>query len=178
MSVITDQSHARFLSITHTTDLDEWRATLAKKSAVNRYFRELEEAAKAPAKVQPKPRRRKAEPKPPRERKPRAARKPAEQRIRPCPTCGRDTRPDSPVSEKEFPDLSPRKSKGLCLRCYRRTRHKNQNNLVKVRPCTQCGFPTRPSHSPVADFPGTRVRHNAEICQICYKRDRRKAAAA
>jgi len=47
MSVVTDQSFVRFLAVSHRTDVEAWRAEVARKSARNRYFLSLDEAAKS-----------------------------------------------------------------------------------------------------------------------------------
>jgi len=175
MTVVTDQSHTRFLAITHRTDVDEWRAMLARKSAVARYFRELDEAAENPKPRRvPKPVQVKAPPKP----RPSRARgpRPYQPEARPCPVCGCDTRPDSAKAAAVFPGMQPRKSKGRCLRCYKKSQRKTNRDPRRVRPCVKCGHLTRPAKTPIAKFPGTIQRQTADTCQTCYRRERRTAA--
>lgn len=47
----------------------------------------------------------------------------------------------------------------------------------EVRPCVDCGHPTRPSRATITRFPGTRQRATGGRCANCYQRLRRGGAA-
>jgi hypothetical protein len=40
--------------------------------------------------------------------------------------------------------------------------------LERVRPCEECGRPTRPSSSKLDEFPGTVIRGGRGLCMTCY----------
>jgi len=171
MTVVVDQSHTRFLSIRHDTDVEAWRATLAVKSEQQRHFLALEQAAKAPAKVQPKPRRRSTAGRVSQPRTPGVH----EAHLAPCTVCGTLTRPDSVAAKAAHPDLPRRRTKGMCATCF--NAHRRKPTPPKIRECDQCGTPTRPARTPRTQYPGTRARQNGDTCQACYKRERRRNAA-
>ena len=80
--------------------------------------------------------------------------------------CGRTLRP-SYLRAEEAPGTVQRHARGLCKYCFRRedpTPVKGEGKMV--RPCTQCGHPTRSQKAKAAAFPGTRLRIG-ELCRNC-----------
>jgi len=90
--------------------------------------------------------------------------------------CGVLTRPDSAAAKQAHPDLPRRRTKGMCATCF--NAHRRKPTPPRIRECDQCGTPTRPARTPRSEYPGTRARQNGDTCQACYKRERRKEAAA
>jgi NMD protein affecting ribosome stability and mRNA decay len=87
--------------------------------------------------------------------------------VTPCAgMCGRQLRP-SYLRLDEMPGTVRRHAQGMCKYCHRRTEPMPVKGEGKVvRPCTACGFKTRPGKVKAADFPGTRIRVG-ELCRNC-----------
>lgn len=99
--------------------------------------------------------------------------------LRPCEGgCGRTTRPTRWTPEKarywaQDPDLVtvPRLAAGKCGKCVR-----GHDTQPDVRPCTGCGYPTRPAGRTKEEFRDTRKRQGKGLCTTCYFRARKAAA--
>lgn len=110
--------------------------------------------------------------------KPRKERRPS---VRPCISCGRQTRPVR-ATITQYPGTVIRRTRGMCDACYKReARHASGTSTPRqptVRDCVVCGRATRPGSRSVKEFPGTTVRMGEGKCSMCYQRDRRTAIDA
>jgi hypothetical protein len=80
--------------------------------------------------------------------------------------CGRMLRPNNMTPEQQ-PGTVKRYSGNMCKYCHRRTLPEPVKGEGKViRPCAECGHPTRPQKIKADTFPGTRVRVG-ELCRNC-----------
>jgi hypothetical protein len=80
--------------------------------------------------------------------------------------CGRWLRPNS-LPLEQYPGTVRRHSGNMCKYCHRRTLPEPVKGEGKViRPCEECGHPTRPGKIKADAFPGTRLRVG-ELCRNC-----------
>lgn len=84
------------------------------------------------------------------------------QRLRPCTSCGRTTRPAG-TSVDDHPDTISRYQNNMCHACWRATKPAATPAVV---PCTVCGRLTRPRGTSVDDHPGTIIRQSGK-CKTC-----------
>lgn len=146
-------------------DVDAWRARIDAKSSRARYFERLDQdviAASARPKRAPKPPRAERE----RPARPAKVRAPRPSPVRPCPGCGRLTRPSS-VKLEDYPGTTIRVREGRCRPCSRGD--VGQERRDPVRPCATCGRMTRPSSLRAADYPGTVTRPTTDLCVTCAR---------
>lgn len=93
------------------------------------------------------------------------------QRIRPCTSCGRMTRP---MGAPRDGATIQRATADLCATCYHRARvvrKPRSPRAVEIRECVTCHRATRPPRASASDHPGTVIRATADMCMTCYMRD-------
>lgn len=150
-------------------DTEQWDKIQAKR-ARNKYFRDLEHAAvvaaKKPARAPKKPRRVKPTPTTTDATGSRRGRKGATRfdgTLLCAGTCGRPLRGTGTLASA-LPGSVKVHIDDKCKAC---TAHPV---TVTITPCRGCAHPMRPSHTTLANHPGTRVHGGQGLCHTCRRR--------